>query len=326
MKKFYQLLLCLLAVICLSGITQAKEPIRIGLSMDSLESQFWVSNYKAMVDEAKAKGVELITIMAEGDAVKQNQQIENLIAKGVDAIICAPKDGAAIAISVKRCKNAGIPIIMDNRPVQGKVQPDLSILSDNYAMSKDVLEWFALNAQKNGKKYKAILLIGNLGDENAVERKKGHKEIIEKYPDVFELVSEVPTEWNQEVAFKGLQNSLLAFPDANLIITPADIMFSPIKSALEQVGKWNKIGEDKHIAVVSFDGDEVGLQMLKDGYAEADAAQSAVATGKQCVDWAIKLANGEKPENPVIRDSGIIVNTENFAEIAPKVWSYSMLK
>lgn len=310
-----------------SGGQQApSQRVKIGLSMDSLESAFWVANYDAMVAKAKAMDVELISIMAEGDAAKQNQQMENLIAQKVKAIICAPKDGAAIVASIRKAQSAGIPVIMNNRPVQGNVAPELSVLSDNYTMAKEVLKWFAEQARKDGKKYKTILLIGNLADENAVERQKGHKEILAAYPDVFTVVAEIPTEWNHEVALKGLQNALQANPDANLLVTPSDFLFPPIRSALEQVKRWAKIGESNHMAIVSFDGDEVGMQYLKDGYTWANAAQGASFTGEYCVEWAVKMAMGEKPANPVYRDPGIIVTKDNFKEMAPKVWSYGSLK
>ena len=108
------------------------------------------------------------------------------------------------------------------------------------------------------------------------------------------VVAEIPTEWNHEVALKGLQNALQANPDVNLVITPSDFLFPPIKSALEQVNKWAKIGQPNHVAIVSFDGDEVGMQYLKDGYSEVDAAQSAAGTGEQAIEWAVKLHQGRE--------------------------------
>jgi len=315
-----------MSVFASGGKETSGGKVKIGLSMDSLESQFWVANYDAMVAKAKAMDIELVSVMAEGDAAKQNQQIENLIAQKVTAIIIAPKDGSAIVAAVKKAQAAGIPVIMNNRPIQGTVQPELSVLSDNYTMAKEVLKWFAEKAKKDGKKYKTILLIGNLADENAVERQKGHKEIIAAYKDIFEVVSEIPSEWNHEVALKGLQNALQANPDVNLIITPSDFLYPPIRSALEQVNRWVKIGHPNHIAIVSFDGDEGGMQYLKDGYSWADAAQGASFTGEYCIDWAVKLSKGEKPANPTYRDPGIIVTMDNFNEVAPKVWSFSSLK
>jgi ABC-type sugar transport system substrate-binding protein len=302
------------------------EKIKIGISFDSLESQWLVKNHAVLVQEIEARGAEAVSVMAEGDANKQNQQIENLIAQGVSAIICFPKDSAAIVTSIKKCQEAGIPIIMDNRSVSGDVLPDVQIVANNEGMAEKVLTAFAEIARKEGKTYNAILLIGGLADENAVYRKSGHDKGIANNSDVLTVVTEVPTDWNLDTALKGLQNALMAHPEANLIITPSDYLFPPIRSALEQIGRWGKIGEDNHFPVVSFDGDEVGMQYLKDGYNWADAAQDATAEGKMCVDWAFRLINGETPPQNMIFDEGQIVTVANFEEVAPTVWSYDLLK
>lgn len=303
-----------------------KAKVKIGVSFESLESQWLVKNHKVVVDEAQARGAEVISLMAEGDPTKQNQQIENLIAQKVDVIICFPKDSAAIVASIKKCKEAGIPIVMDNRSVSGNVLPDVQIAANNKAMATRVLDAFAEIARAEGKKYNAILLIGGLSDENAVYRKQGHDEGVKKNADVIKVVAEIPTDWNLDTALKGLQNALKANPDANLIITPSDYLWPPIRSSLEQIGRWAKIGDPKNFPVVSFDGDEVGMQYLKDGYNYADAAQDAILEGKMCVDWAFRLVNGEKPPQNIIYDEGQIVTIKNFKEMAPQVWSYDLLK
>jgi len=316
-------------LLCACGGDQnedSEEGVTLGLSYDSLESGWLVVNHAAVVEEAEKRGAKVISVMAEGDAAKQNVQIENLIARQVDAILCFPKDSAAIIKSVKSCKAAGIPIVMINRSVSGDVLPDVQVVANNKAMARKVLDAFADMARREGKTYKVVLLIGNLSDENAVLRKAGHHEALKANPDVFELLSEVPTEWNLDTALKGLQNALQANPDANLIVTPSDYLWPPIRSVLEQEGRWAKIGQPGHFAVVSFDGDETGMQYLKDGYNWADAAQDAHLEAKLAVEWAFKLIDGEVPTENLIYDEGQIVTVDNFDEVAPKVWSYSMLK
>lgn len=303
-----------------------KKTITLGLSYDSLESAWLVVNHGAVIEEAEKRGAKVISVMAEGDAAKQNVQIENLIARQVDAILCFPKDSAGIVKSIKSCKSAGIPIIMINRQVSGDILPDVQVIANNRAMGEQVLTAFADIARRDGKKYKVVLLIGNLSDENAVLRKAGHHDSLKANPDVFELLTEVPTEWNLDTALKGLQNALQANPEANLIVTPSDYLWPPIRSVLEQENRWAKIGDAKHFPVVSFDGDEMGMQYLKDGYNWCDAAQDAHLEAQLAVEWAFKLIEGQVPPENIIYDEGQIVTIDNFDEEAPKVWSFSMLK
>lgn len=305
---------------------EGAKSITLGLSYDSLESAWLVVNHSAVIEEAKKRGAELISVMAEGDAAKQNVQIENLIARQVDAILCFPKDSSAIVKSIRKCKAAGVPIVMINRSVSGTILPDVQIVANNKAMAREVLNAFADIARRQGKTYKVVLLVGNLSDENAVLRKAGHREAIAQNPDVFNLLAEVPTEWNLDTALKGLQNALQANPDANLIVTPSDYLWPPIRSVLEQHGRWAKIGEPDHFPVVSFDGDELGMQYLKDGYNWADAAQDAILEARLAVEWALKLIEGQTPSENIIYDEGQIVTIDNFVEAAPAVWSYPLLR
>lgn len=318
------LLLALNLIGC--GKPQGPKVVTLGLSCDSLESAWLVMNQSEIIKEAKKRGVEVITMIAEGDAAKQNVQIENLIARRVDAVLCIPKDSSAIVKSIKNCKAAGIPIVMINRSVSGKVLPDVQVIANNQAMGEKVLQSFADRARRDGKTYKVVLLIGNLSDENAALRKAGHQKAIAANPDVFKLVAEVPTEWNLDTTLKGLQNALQANPEANLIVTPSDYLWPPIRSVLEQRGRWARIGEASHFPVVSFDGDEVGMQYLKDGYSWGDAAQDAVVEARLAVEWALKLIDGKTPPQNIIYDQGQIVTIDNFKDQAPNVWSYSLLK
>jgi len=309
-----------------SAAQAADKKVKIGVSMDSLEAAFWVANEKAMKAEAAKLGVDYVLVIAEGDANKQNQQVENLIAQGANAIVIAPKDGAAIMAAVGKAKDAGVPVVMNNRPVQGDVMPDLQILSDNYTMAKAAMQWFVDKAKAQKKTYNALLLIGSLADENAIQRKKGHTEIIDANKDVIKVVAEVPSEWKHEVALAGMQNAFQAHPEINLIITPSDFLFPPIKSVLTQLGRWKKIGEKGHVAIVSFDGDENGMQYMKDGYDWVDAAQAADKTGVLCIDWAVKLAQGQKPPQAIIADPGVIVTVDNLKKVGPTIWGWAGVK
>jgi ABC-type sugar transport system substrate-binding protein len=68
------------------------------------------------------------------------------------------------------------------------------------------------------------------------------------------------------------------------------------------------------------------MQYLKDGYSWGDAAQDAVLEAQLAVEWAVNLINGKTPPQNIIYDEGQIVTVDNFKELAPKVWSYSLLK
>ena len=326
MKKFLSLVLVLLMVASLSSVASATS-YKVGLAMADLNTEFWQGNYRAIYETAAELDVEIIEAIADDDANVQNEQISQLIAKGCQAIICAAVDSVAIDAAIEDCLEAGVYIIMDNRPTTGSAQPSAQILSDNYQMAYDEMNWLIGYCKANDVKFEnAIMLIGDLGDENAIQRRDGFKKAIEEDPGYVNVVIDVPTEWNHEVALAGLQNALQAYPDVDIIITPSDFLFTPIQSALEQVGKWAVRGEENHVAIISFDGDVNGMQMLKDGYNWANAAQGAIEQGQMCVKAAVALINGETLDATDTIDPGIIATFENLDEVAESVWGWAGVK
>jgi len=306
---------------------------KIGVSMDDLATEFWMANYKAMEDHCKELGYECVQVVANGDSNTQNEQVSDLIAQGCDAIIICAADSAAIETAIKSCKDAKIPVIMNNRSTTGSAVPDAQVLSDNKTMAHDQMKWFIDYCKKNNLKFDHCLqLIGDLGDQNAIDRHDGYNAAIKEAGDgIIKVSAEVNTQWDAQVALAGLQNAFQADPDINMIILPSDFLWTPVQSALQEANKWHKIGEDGNVACISFDGDVNGMQMLYDGYNYTDAAQAAAGTGVKCVDLCKYFIEGGAALGTTVDevsqwDPGIIVTIDNYDQVKKDVWGYVGVK
>jgi ABC-type sugar transport system substrate-binding protein len=288
--------------------------IRIGISMDAIESQFWAANQSAMKKVLDAQGIKYVEVIAEGDAQKQNQQIDTLISQGVKAIIIAPKDGTTIVSAIRKCNAAGIPVIVDNRPAAAGAVVDCTVASDNKTMAAREMEWIAQKARAAGKKYTLLEFIGNLTDVNAVHRHEGVTEIIKKYPDVFIKVIEIPTEWKAENADSLGQAALQANPDINMIFTASDMLVPTVKSMLQKFDRWYPVGDSRHVTWATFDGAADAVNEIKSSYIDVVSVQDSALQGELCVKNAIALARGEKVDATVY-DPGFEVTTENWKEV-----------
>ena len=74
---------------------------------------FWASVTKGAEEEAKKLGVKLILIAPpqEGDVQAQINQVEDQLAKGVDALALAPGDPNAFAPIVDDAIKSGVPVV-----------------------------------------------------------------------------------------------------------------------------------------------------------------------------------------------------------------------
>ena len=175
-------------------------------------------------------------------------------------------------------------------------------------MVKREIKYVAENAEE-GTKYKCLELVGSLTDVNAIARQEGFEEAIAEYPDIFELVATVPTEWKGDLALTGVQNSFASDDDINFIFSPSDALLPSIQSGLQQLGKYNKVGEEGHITLVTFDGAADAVKAIREGYVDIVSVQDATEQGKLCVDAALDAIDGQEAEDYI--DPGFEVSTAN---------------
>ncbi len=314
--------------ICLaSACNQTSGPKRttIGVSFETLQTEYWVAGFEAIKAELKKRDIEMIEAIADGDANRQLEQINNFIARKVDGIIAVPKDAKTIIPMIKAANAANIPIVLYNRPADKTDAKSVAVVADNFAITKATVEYMCEQAKKSGKKYKALLLMGDLGDINAIGRRDGFEEAVKGYSDILEVVARVPTEWNQEKALAGVTNALQANPDINFIFTSSDFLFPSIISALKNAGKYKKIGEEGHVLLGGFDGDATAYQMMKDGYLDADGVQNVYFESEAAVQAVLDLKAG-KPVAEVIRDPGFVIHQANMNEMSAKMWGAQIRK
>lgn len=280
----------------------------IGISMCAIESQMWAEYQESMHKACDDAGVKYTESIAENDVQKQNQQIEDFISQGVDAIIIAPADGDAVVSAIQKCNDAGIPVIMANRAAGEGAEVFATISSDNKEMVKREIQYVAENAPE-GTKYKCLELVGSLTDVNAIARQEGFEEAIAEYPDMFELVATVPTEWKGDLALTGVQNAFASDDDINFIFNPSDALLPSIQSGLQQLGKYEKVGEDGHVTLVTFDGAADAVTAIREGYVDVVSVQDATEQGKLCVQAALDAIDGKEASD--YTDPGFEVSTEN---------------
>ncbi len=207
--------------------------LTIGVAFDTLQTEYWVASIETMRAELEKRNYKMIEAIADNDANRQFEQVNNFIAQGVDGIIIAPKDAQSVVNMIRKANRADIPIVVYNRPPAESDTKSVTIVADNFAITKATVTYMAEKAKASGKKYKGMILIGDLGDMNAIERRNGYFDVIKKYSDIIEDTAQVPTEWDNEKALARVTNAFQANPDINFIFTSSDLHLPAIISVLK---------------------------------------------------------------------------------------------
>lgn len=255
------------------------KDIKIGLSVSTLNNPFFVSLKNGVVKEAKAKGIEVIVIDAQNDSAKQVNDVQDLLQKGVDALLINPTDSAAISTAVQSANDIGIPVItLDRSADKGKVES--LVASDNVKGGQMAATYIV---EQLGKNAKVVELEGVPGASATRERGKGFHLVADKKLKVVEKQS---AHFDRTEGLNVMENIIQGNPDVQAVFAHNDEM---ALGALEAI---NSSGKD--ILVVGFDGNDDALKSIKDEKLNATVAQQPELIGKLALDAAGDVLQGKK--------------------------------
>ncbi|WBU58178.1 multiple monosaccharide ABC transporter substrate-binding protein [Paracoccus sediminicola] len=118
-----------LGVSTLAGAAMAQT---VGISMPTKSSARWIDDGNNMVKQFEEAGYETDLQYAEDDIPNQLAQVENMITKGVDALVIAAIDGTTLSNALANAAASGIEVIAYDRLIRDT--PDVSYYAtfDNF--------------------------------------------------------------------------------------------------------------------------------------------------------------------------------------------------
>ena len=277
-----------------AGTSDDERPV-IALVMKSLANEFFVNMASgAERHQAERANYELIIngIRNESDLAQQVTLVDQMISRGVDAIVIAPADSQALVPALARASAAGIVIInIDNR-LEPKVleEYDLSIPfigPSNRAGAKMVGD-FALKSVVAGSK--VAILEGITSAVNSIERRTGFEEAITDAG--MDLVTLQSAEWDQTKAAQVMAGILSQYPDLDVILAANDNMALGAASAVSMARR------EKEIVIAGFDNISAIHPLIEAGTVTATVDQFGDQLAVFGIEYAIEaLESGAELED-----------------------------
>ncbi len=286
-----------------------EKPITIGLAVANLQADFFNQIKQSVEREAKAKGIKVITVDAKGDAATQVSQIQDLITRGVDALIYIPAGATAAGVPVKAAQDAKIPVVAVDRNAPD-APGDTFIATDSVAAARTLGEYVGKVTQGKGK---VAIIQGQVGTTPEQDRDKGFNEALSKFPDLKVVAKQPSNAWGQDEGFAIGQDMLQRFPDITVFFGRADALALGAAQAV----KVANLGHD--VLVVGFDGDVAGLKAVESGTLDATMTQKTQGMGKLAVDSAIDLAAGKQVPKEQLQEAALTTkdNVKPYIEQHP---------
>ncbi|PDT49653.1 sugar ABC transporter substrate-binding protein [Sinorhizobium fredii] len=268
----------------------------IGVSMALFDDNFLTVLRNGMQDYAKTlNGVELQIEDAQNDVAKQQSQIQNFIAAGVDAIIVNPVDTDATAAMSKIAADAGIPLVYVNRePVNIDSLPEKQAFVASNEVESGTLETQEV-CKLLGGKGKAVVMMGELSNQAARMRTKDiHDVLATDACKGIEIVEEQTANWSRTQGADLVTNWLSAGVEFDAVIANNDEMAIGAIQALKAAGR-----SMDSVVIGGVDATQDALAAMAAGDLDVTVFQNAAGQGQGSVDTALKLAKGESVEKKV---------------------------
>jgi len=238
--------------IALSGQAFAQDKGAIGIAMPTKSSLRWISDGDSLKAALEGKGYSVDLQYAEDDIPNQLAQIENMVTKGVKALVIASIDGTTLSAVLQQAADSGIKVIAYDRLIRESANVDFYTTFDNFqvgvlqanSLVKGLKERFP-----STKPWNVELFGGSPDDNNAFFFYDGAMSVIQPLIDSGDIViksgqtgmDKVGTlRWDGAVAQARMDNILSAnYSDGSRVdgvLAPYDGLSRGIISSLRGVG------------------------------------------------------------------------------------------
>ena len=295
------------------------DTVRIGLSLGTLKEERWQRDRDHFVERAEELGAEVLVQSGNSDGMRQVQDIEALISRGVDCLVVVAFNPAAMQKAVQTANNAGVPIVCYDRMITD-CDVDLYISFDNVRVGR-------LQAQtivdKLGGSGRIVRIHGPKTDHTAQLFKQGQDSVLLPLIEAgkIEVVHEDYADgWKPENAKKIVNAAITTVgTDFQAVIATNDGTAGGAIQALLEEGLEGKVlvsGQDADLAACRriMTGTQA-MTIYKPIASLAQAAAEAayrLATGKVLV-VRDEVFNGFK-QVPALLQDVIVVDRNNIAE------------
>ena len=178
--------------------------------------------------------IDLIICQADANSLRQCEQIDSLVAVGIDLLIVCPNEGSAVEPAVTRAYRTGIPVVVADRAVPGHDYTSF-IGGDNHEVglllakyTKDNSLNLSYLAEDNTK---ILEVCGLKGSTPAVLR---HTGMVEGLQDFSYDLTSVEGLWFEPNAYQVVDSILNVIGPVDIIVAHNDLMARGAKRAYQE--------------------------------------------------------------------------------------------
>ncbi len=234
LKKTMVLAMALVFALGVTGAFAA-DKVKIGVSIPSADHGWtggivWWSK-KAIADYKKIDpNVEFFLVTADSPA-KQVGDVEDLMVKGIDALVILPHDSAPLTPIVAEAYAKGVYTVVVDRGLTKQAQ-DVYIAGDNPGLGRVSAQWMAKAMKGKGK----IVSLEGIPCVINTERVEAFKTEMKKHKGI-EILDSQPAYWSTQKGLEIMENYLQKYPQIDAVWAQDDDVLKGVLQAYKESGR-----------------------------------------------------------------------------------------
>lgn len=290
----------------LAEAVEAKETYKIACLTRGLYHNYHQS-VKAGLDAAAQDCNVEYTFQGTENETQVDKQVEMLgtiIDQHPDAIILGPLDSQAVLPQLERAKEAGIPVIIIDQPVDSDI-PICTITTYGHADGGVFMADKINELYPDEENVQVAMIASDQYSDYSVQRRDAFIEKIKEYPQIELVDIQYSDGGDQLKAADGTKAIIEAYPDLKVIIGSGEGNAVGVLNALKELGK------EGEYTVLGFDSGKTQLDAIQSGVELGTEASFPYMIGYQGIVNAVRYLNGEEVSKKI--DTGYYwVDGENI--------------
>ena len=278
----------------------------VGIAMPTKSLERWNRDGDYLKAQFEAAGYNAQLKYSDNDTNQQNNDIQAMIADGVDVLIIAAIDGETLTQTLADAKSAGIPVIAYDRLIMNTDAVSYYVSFDNYTVGvlQGTFVKDALDLDNAEGPFNIEFTAGDPADNNAGYFFNGAFDTLKPYIDAGKLVipsgkttfEQVATPgWSTDTALENMQNTLASYYSGGAVLDVALCSNDSTALGVAQAILSDYAGSNQPI-VTGQDGDIANLRNIVDGVQTMTVYKNVSDEAGVTLELAKAILEGETPD------------------------------
>lgn len=281
----------------LPGTSFAQDgQVRIGFLLKTMQEARYQTDKSLFIARAESQGAEVIFDSSGNDALRQLQQVEELLDLGVDVLVLQPVNTGTAGSLVNLAHEHGVKVVgYDSMLQDGPL--DVMVMQDSWAVGRmqaeAMVDWFR---NTRGDVIGRVALIrGQPGDANATALSSGALEVINATPGLELVADRSHVDWSSDMARDTAESLLVEYNNrVDAFIANNSGLAYGVLAALGD----EELASAEKVFVAGSDADLRNVRLVASDVQSLEIWKQIKPLAYAAADVAIKLA--KSPDSEVI--------------------------